>query len=134
MANFLLPKRGKWVNRTVPTKSTTAVVEGAAIYNDGTNCVVATTGTRYVMGISREASASGTADRDMVIAVPTSPNCTFLAVATGTLTKAMEGTSMDFADAVSIAQATATHSPVTLVRFINANLGEFKFNYITGIA
>ena len=134
MANFLVPKSGKWTNVTVPTKSTTAVVEGAGVYNDGTNCVVATTGTRYVMGITREASASGTANRDLVIAVPTGQDCTFEAVATGTLTKAMEGPSFDFASSTSIAQATNTHSCVTLVKFINANKGVFKFNYITGIA
>lgn len=134
MADFLLPKGGVWTNRPVPTKGSTAVVEGAAMTNDGTNNVVVTSATRYVTGITRQASTSGAADRELVMAIPRGQDCTFEATVTGTLTKAMEGTSMDFSTAVVIAQATATHSPVTLVKFISATKGLFKFNYITGIA
>jgi hypothetical protein len=133
MANHLIPKTGFWRNESIPTKANQAYAVNEAIYNDGTNDVPATTGTKVTRGITREAKASAANTNDIVIAVPTSPDCTFQATATGTLTAAMVGTDMDFATSTTIAQGTSTNKPVKLIKFIDANTGEFAFNYAMGL-
>lgn len=129
------PASRGWTTIKIPTKTTTAYVQGGFVYNDGTDNVPATTTTQgNIIGIMKEdkdVGTSGTAS--MSCLVPTSPMCTFKGLVTGTLTKAMEGDQFDFASDVAVAQATSTYDPLTLVKYIDATHGIFKLNYTFGI-
>jgi len=133
--NLMEPASRDWSMVKLPTKTTTAYVASGMCYNDATNNVpCASTTQGNVIGICQEAKAVGDAGtQDLHFLVPNSPNSTFYADATGTLTKAMEGQQFDFVDDVSIAQATSTYDTVTLVKFISASKGIFKLNTTYGV-
>jgi len=129
------PASRGWTTIEIPTKTTTAYVQGGFVYNDGTDNVPVTTGTQgNIIGIMKEdkdVATTGTAS--MSVLIPTSIACTFKSLVTGTLTKAMEGDQFDFASDVAIAQGTSTYDAVTLVKFIDATHGVFKLNYTFGV-
>jgi len=129
------PASRGWSTIKIPTKTTTAYVQGGFVYNDGSDNVPATTTTQgNIIGIMKEGKLVGTSGTaSMSVLVPNSVNCTFKALVTGTLTKAMEGDQFDFASDVAIKQDTSTYDPVTLVKFISATEGVFKLNYTFGV-
>ena len=51
----------------------------------------------------------------------------------GTLTKALEGTTMDLSNAESVNQAATSKNVVTLIKFISASEGIFMINSLVGV-
>ena len=133
MANFILPLDGVWKNMEVPSKANQAYAEGEIVYSDGTDLVPGTTTSQKLFGIVQKAKASAANTDPITVRVPMDANCTFKAVATGTLTAAYVGRGFDLATSTSVAQGATTYKPVILMKFIDANTGVFAFNYAMGV-
>lgn len=128
------PASRDWTMIKVPTKASVTYTAGMMLYNDETdNVPVATTTQNNLLGIAQEAKASSSATTDIHVLIPASESSTFYGDVTGTLTKAMVGDQFDFASgALTVAQAASTYDTVSLVKFISASKGVFRFNNLHG--
>lgn len=88
-----VPRKGRWTNRSVRTKSSTAYAQNGVVYSDGTDIVPGVNTTEDILGITTEAKASATNNNPIVIRIPSQgESCTAVAdVGTGTASSAYEG-------------------------------------------
>lgn len=124
-----------WTNVKIPTKASTTYTAGMMLYNDGTNDVPTVDATlQNLRGICLESKANTAATTSISIQVPTSSQSTFLAdMESGeSLAVANVGAPFDFATGGVNISTASSYDPVTLVKYISASKGVFKFNTSTG--
>lgn len=133
MANYVLPKQGVFTNTTIPSKSSTAYVEGELLYNDGTNDIPATTTTQVIRSITREAKTSASNTNPINVCIPRDVNAWFeMVVGTGTIAAADVGKSYDLASSTTVNASSQTYNPVTLQKFLTTTKGLFSINFLAG--
>lgn len=123
-----IPYKGRWTNRPVRTKASTAYVANSAVYSDGTDIIPGVATTEDILGITREAKASASNNNPIMVAIPTGESCTALAtVGTGTATSAYEGRLCDLDDtspATSVDITTSTEGCLRIIKALNSSLVE----------
>ncbi len=126
----MFPRRGQWVTQKIPTKASTAYVQGTCVGDDATDIVPMTSSTTNVVGITKEAKASVNNTNAITIMAPKNKTCTFFCDdVTGTLTAAMVGRRFDGgSDAGKVDAAATTYKVYKCVKFISATSGEFSIN------
>jgi len=120
-------------------KVTTVYKNGDLLYANGSGALIpadATSGNHY--GIMHGEVQSGddlyaTAGKIMVdkLAAGDLVRCTDV---DGTLTAALEGTTMDLSNAESVNQAATSKNVVTLIQYISASEGIFMVNALQSVA
>lgn len=126
-----IPYSGRWTNRRVRTKSSTAYVVNSVVYSDGTDVIPGVATTEDILGITREAKASASNNNPITIAVPTGESCTAVAdVGTGTATSAYEGRLCDLDDsnpATSLDISTSTEGCVRIIKALSSSKALVSF-------